>query len=72
MELFWSMQLAKDRLGGHSVFSKTGALPNSMRFKAEVDGYIIAHAQLERRFLAPGTQIRDRNAAADAEAQSNS
>jgi hypothetical protein len=59
MGLFWSMQLAADGANGPSAFCKTGASPDSLRFEAQTDGHIIASAQLERRFLAPGTEVRD-------------
>ena len=59
MGLFWSMRRGVKDAGNGSTFVKTGTLPNSVRFELETAGDILASAQLERRFLAPGTTTRD-------------
>jgi dienelactone hydrolase len=59
MGLFWSMQLAGEHADGHTIFAKTDPSPNIVAVDAEVDGHVVASAQLERMFLAAGTRIRD-------------
>lgn len=59
MGLFWSMQLAGEHADGHAIFTKSGASPNVVTLDAEVDGRVVASAQLERVFLAPDTGTRD-------------
>ncbi|HYL69045.1 MAG TPA: acyl-CoA thioesterase/BAAT N-terminal domain-containing protein, partial [Candidatus Limnocylindria bacterium] len=61
MGLLWSMRLDDAHANGHSMFAKNGVLPNRVSFQVELDGRIVASTELERPFLAPGTEIRDLN-----------
>ena len=61
MGLLWSMRLDDPRANGHSTFAKNGVSPNRVSLEVEQDGRVIASAELERTFVAPGTQVRDLN-----------
>jgi hypothetical protein len=61
MGLLWSMRLDDSYAKGHSTFVKNGVLPNRVSFEVELDGRVAASAELERNFLAPGTELRDLN-----------
>lgn len=57
--LFWSMVLDETHRSGSSTFAKKDVSPNRVSLEAEINGRIVAAAQLERNFLAPGTETRD-------------
>lgn len=61
MGLLWSMLLDDPHANGHSTFVKEGVLPNRVSLEVELDGRIATSADLERTFLAPGTEGRDLN-----------
>jgi dienelactone hydrolase len=61
MGLFWSMRLEDTHAHGRTVFAKIGAAPNRVSLEMEIGGRIAASAQLDRNFLAPGTEVRDLN-----------
>jgi len=61
MGLLWSMRLDDLHANDHSTFAKNGVLPNRVSLEAELDGRIAASAELDRNFLAPGTDVRDLN-----------
>jgi dienelactone hydrolase len=64
MGLFWSMKPANKNASTKSSndsanFAKSTTSPNRIEFTAQLDGHAIAHATLDRNFLAPGTETRD-------------
>jgi len=59
MGLFWSMQLEAAHTNGRTTFAKTGASPNQVSLEIEIGGNVVASSQLDREFLAPGTETRD-------------
>jgi dienelactone hydrolase len=59
MGLFWSMNLEDAHANGHTTFAKAGSLPNRVSLEVECGGQLITSADLERMFLATGTEIRD-------------
>ncbi|MGH9731142.1 MAG: acyl-CoA thioester hydrolase/BAAT C-terminal domain-containing protein [Candidatus Acidiferrales bacterium] len=59
MGLFWSMELESAARAGRATFRKDSPAANSVALTAEIAGQAIATSKLERRWLAPGTQIRD-------------
>jgi dienelactone hydrolase len=63
MGLFWSMRLANEDAGNgahaRSTFTKKDASPHSVSLEAEMDRCVIVSGQIERRFRARGTGIRD-------------
>jgi dienelactone hydrolase len=61
MGLLWSMRLDDQHANGHSTFAKNGVSLNRVSLEAELDGRTIASAELERNFLAPGTEVHDLN-----------
>jgi dienelactone hydrolase len=61
MGLLWSMRLDDPHANGHSTFAKNGVLPNRVSLEVDEDGRVAASAELEREFLAPGTEVRDLN-----------
>ena len=61
MGLFWSMHLEDPHGKGNTLFTKNGVLPNGVSLEVECDGQVSASAELERNFLALGTELRDLN-----------
>ncbi len=59
MGLFWSMRLDDLHADGRAIFAKKDASPNRVSLDIETGGRIIASVQLERNYLAPGTETRD-------------
>ncbi|HXT73100.1 MAG TPA: acyl-CoA thioester hydrolase/BAAT C-terminal domain-containing protein [Candidatus Angelobacter sp.] len=59
MGLFWSMKLEAAAHGGRATFRKDSPAADTVALTAEIAGQTIATRKLERRWLAPGTQIRD-------------
>lgn len=59
MGLFWSMKLEAAAHGGRATFRKDSPAPDIVALTAEVAGQTIATCKLERRWLAPGTKVRD-------------
>jgi dienelactone hydrolase len=59
MGLFWSMALAAMAANGSSTFSKTNAESQRVRITATVEGRAVAKNILERRYVVPGTSVRD-------------
>lgn len=59
MGLFWSMRLADAHANGRAVFAKKDTSPNRVSLEIESRGRIVASEQLERNYLAPGTETRD-------------
>ncbi|HLW44007.1 MAG TPA: acyl-CoA thioester hydrolase/BAAT C-terminal domain-containing protein [Candidatus Acidoferrales bacterium] len=59
MGLFWSMRLEAAAHGGRATFRKDSPAADTVALTAEIDGRVIATCKLDRRWLAPGTQIRD-------------
>ncbi len=59
--LFWSMN-AKGEDGGRVAFCKNSAIPDQVTVTAEAQSTQVASATLERRWLAPGTEIRELDA----------
>ncbi|HEV2616814.1 MAG TPA: acyl-CoA thioester hydrolase/BAAT C-terminal domain-containing protein [Candidatus Acidoferrales bacterium] len=59
MGLFWSMKLASAAHGGRTTFRKDNPAPDAVTLTAAIAGQTIAICKLERRWLAPGTQIRE-------------
>jgi dienelactone hydrolase len=59
MGLFWSMELEDTHADGHTTFAKIGSSPNRVSLEVECDGQVVTSADLERNFIAPGTEIRD-------------
>jgi dienelactone hydrolase len=61
MGLFWSMHLDNPHANGQTLFAKTGLLPNRVALEVEFHGQVFASAELERNFLALGTELCDLN-----------
>lgn len=59
MGLFWSMKLESAAHGGRATFRKDNSAPDTVSLTAEIAGQAIAVCKLERRWLAPGTEIRE-------------
>lgn len=62
MGLFWSMRLTGDvgRItAGRNMFAKTTVAPEQVKIEAEIEGRAVAASNVERIYLAPGTEIRD-------------
>jgi dienelactone hydrolase len=59
MGLFWSMRLEGAHAKGRTTFAKLGASPNRVSLEIELGGHSVASAQLDRNFLAPGTETDD-------------
>jgi dienelactone hydrolase len=59
MGLFWSMRLDDLHADGRAIFAKKDASPNRVSLEIEAAGRIVASAQIERIYLAPGTETRD-------------
>ncbi len=59
MGLFWSMKLEAAAHGGRATFRKDSPAADTVALTAEIDGRVIATCRLDRRWLAPDTQIRD-------------
>ena len=59
MGLFWSMAFDETHAAGSAAFSKKDASPNRVSVESELNGRIVAASQLERNYLAPGTETRD-------------
>jgi len=59
MGLFWSMKLEAAAHGGRATFRKDSSAADTVALTAEIAGQTIATCKLDRRWLAPGTQIRD-------------
>jgi dienelactone hydrolase len=57
--LFWSMKLEAAAHGGRATFRKDGPAADTVSLTAEVAGQAIATCKLDRRWPAPGTQIRE-------------
>ena len=55
------MRLGDPPANGHALFAKTGMLPNRVALEVEFNGRVVASAELERNFLALGTELRDLN-----------
>lgn len=67
MGLFWSMESAAVSADGNSSFAKSSTEADRVEFEAELDGRVIARANLARNFLAPGTVTRDLKIPSDGE-----
>jgi dienelactone hydrolase len=61
MGLFWSMRLEDAHAKGGTTFARFDASPNRVSLEIEIGGRCVASAQLERNFLAQGTETRDLN-----------
>lgn len=59
MGLFWSMKLEAAARGGRATFRKDSSAADTVALTAEIAGQTIATCKLERRWLAPRTQVRD-------------
>jgi dienelactone hydrolase len=59
MGLFWSMHLPDEFADGRAIFAKKNVEPNRVQLIAENEGRTIASENLERLFIAPGTETRD-------------
>ncbi|MGB7025264.1 MAG: acyl-CoA thioester hydrolase/BAAT C-terminal domain-containing protein [Candidatus Acidiferrales bacterium] len=59
MGLFRSMELEAAADGGRATFRKDSLAGDTVALTAEIAGQARATSKLERRWLAPGTQIRD-------------
>ncbi len=59
MGLFWSMRLEARAAAGHSRFAKTGTAHDRVLIEIESGRQIIASTEVERFFLAPGSESRD-------------
>jgi len=59
MGLFWSMELEAAAHGGRATFRKDSPAADTVALTAEIAGQAIAACELERRWLEPGTQVRD-------------
>lgn len=59
MGLFWSMQLAGKTGTERATFLKEGIEPEAVSLTIEAGAHAIASGHLERRWVAPGTRIRD-------------
>ncbi|HEY0701816.1 MAG TPA: acyl-CoA thioester hydrolase/BAAT C-terminal domain-containing protein [Candidatus Acidoferrales bacterium] len=59
MGLFWSMRLIEPGGAASSTFAKTTTEPNRVQISAQVEGEVVSTSAFERRFLAPGTMVRD-------------
>lgn len=68
MGLFWSMKLAPNAHAVRATFRKDSPAPDAVTLTAEIAGGTIATCELERRWLAPGTQIREANEDANEDA----
>jgi dienelactone hydrolase len=64
MGLFWSMQLADKHSNERAIFAKKSTSPNIVRLEAESAGRVIAFENFQRNLLAPGSETRDLNIAA--------
>jgi dienelactone hydrolase len=64
--LFWSMRLNERDAGNKARFAKTGTSSHSVRIEIKVAGLVMASDSLERRFIAPGTEVRDLTIPGDA------
>jgi dienelactone hydrolase len=64
MGLFWSMRLADEPSNGRAIFTKKSTAPNIVELEAEMGERVVASAKLERNLLAPGTETRDLELAA--------
>lgn len=61
MGLFWSMRLAEKPEKAPATFLREGTNPDTVSLKVEIGRHEVAAAQLERRWLAPGTKVLDAN-----------
>ncbi|HVB86554.1 MAG TPA: acyl-CoA thioester hydrolase/BAAT C-terminal domain-containing protein [Candidatus Dormibacteraeota bacterium] len=59
MGLFWSMKLKAAPHSGRATFRKDSSAPDTVALTVEIAGQTIATCKLDRRWLAPGAQIRD-------------
>ena len=59
MGLFWSMKLEAAARGGRATFRKDSPAADTVALTAEIAGQITASGKLDRRWLAPGMQVRD-------------
>jgi dienelactone hydrolase len=59
MGLFWSMKLEAAARGGRATFRKDSPAAATVALTAEIAGQITASGKLDRRWLAPGMQVRD-------------
>jgi dienelactone hydrolase len=59
MGLFWSMKLAALAANDGSTFKKTTDESHHVRVTARLDEQTVAHCVLERRYVGPGTIVRD-------------
>lgn len=59
MGLFWSMELEAAAHGGRATFRKDSPAADVVALTAEIADQTIATRKIERRWLAPGTQVRD-------------
>lgn len=57
MGLFWSMQLDRETAAGRATFQKDSTTRGKIVLQASSDGRLLASAEVERRWLAPGTEI---------------
>jgi acyl-CoA thioester hydrolase/bile acid acetyltransferase-like protein len=59
MGLFWSMKLAMNAGAARATFLKEEIDPDALSLTVEAGGHEIASGHLERRWVAPGTKIRE-------------
>jgi dienelactone hydrolase len=59
MGLFWSMRLDETHAGGRTTFVKKDTSANRVWLSVDVNGHIVASAELERRYLTTDTLTRD-------------
>jgi dienelactone hydrolase len=59
MGLLWSMRLDDAHVNNHSTFAKNDVSADRVALEVELDGRIDASVELDRNFLAPGTEVRD-------------
>jgi dienelactone hydrolase len=59
MGLFWSMRLDESHAHGRTTFVKKNTSANRVSVDVELNGRIVASAEVERRYLALGTLTRD-------------
>lgn len=59
MGIFWSMKPQSGLENGRGLFVKKDESENLVKIVAEIDGSEVMDATLARRFLAPGTSVRD-------------
>jgi dienelactone hydrolase len=61
MGLFWSLAPVQPQANSNPIrtFSKNGPAPDVIRLEVELEGRVLAAADLERQFLAPGTLFRE-------------